>query len=96
MRKLKYKLIKYLIKKWDYDIPLPVINTTITPQDMKKFHAQHLVDWFEWKNSPFTPDCFIKGFKYQVVNDLLDEIIIKVEEKPEGVMYSSDLLLKNI
>ena len=95
VKKIKEKLAKWVIK----DIPIlqsPIQPIIIENNSLKKFHAQHLVDWFEWKNTPFTPDCFVKGFKYQLVNDLLNEIIIKVEEKPEGVLYSADLLFENI
>lgn len=73
-----------------------IIRVVIKPEDLKKFHAQQLVDWFEWKNTPFTPDCFVKGFKYELMKQFMEEIIIKAEEKPEGVMYSADLLFKNI
>lgn len=87
-----------MVQKTNYTpaMPLPIQPIIIKPESLKKFHAQHLVNWFEWKNSPFTPDCFVKGFKYQLVNELLDEIIIKAEETPDGVLYSADLLFKNI
>ena len=95
VRKIKEKLAKWVMK----DIPImqsPIQPIIIENNNLKKFHAQHLVDWFEWKNTPFTPDCFVKGFKYQLVNELLNEIIIKVDETPEGVCYSADLLFRNI
>lgn len=92
LKKIKEKLARWVMK----DMPLPIQPIIVENQNLKKIHAQHLVDWFEWKNTQFTPDCFIKGFKYQLVNELLDEIIIKVEEKPEGVMYSADLFFQNI
>lgn len=98
MKKLLRKFTGWLVQKTNYTpaMPLPIQPIIIKPEDLKKYHAQHLVNWFEWKNSPFTPDCFVKGFKYQLVNELLDEIIIKAEETPDGVLYSADLLFKNI
>ena len=92
VRKIKEKLARWVVK----DMPLPIQPIIVENQNLKKFHAQHLVDWFEWKNTPFTPDCFVKGFKYQLVNELLNEIVVKVDETPEGVCYSADLLFRNI
>lgn len=95
IKKLKQKLAKWVIK----DIPImqPTIQPIIiTPESLKKFHAQHIVDWFEWHNSPLTPDCFVNGFKYDVINKLLDEIIVKAEETPDGIVYSCDLLFRNL
>lgn len=92
LNKIKEKLAKWVMK----DMPLPIQPIIVENNNLKKFHTQHLVDWFEWKNTPFTPDCFVKGFKYQLVNELLNEIIIKVDETPEGVCYSADLLFRNI
>ena len=94
MRKLLYKLTAWLVKKTNYALPIEPV--TITPANMKKFHAQHLVNWFEWHNTPFTPDCFVKGFKYQIVNEFINEIQIKVEETPEGILYSADLLFTSL
>ena len=99
MKRLLRKFTGWMVKKTNYtipEIPLQIKPIIIKPEDLKKFHAQHIVDWFEWRNTPFTPDCFVKGFKYQLVNKLLDEIIIKVDETPDGVMYSADLLFKCI
>jgi hypothetical protein len=42
------------------------------------------------------PDCFVKQFKYKLVDELLKEIQVKVEETPDGIMYSADLLFRNI
>lgn len=37
---------------------------------------------------------YIKAFRFDIANELLNEINIKKEDVPEGVMYSVDLLFK--
>lgn len=97
---MKFKLLRkftgWLVKKTNYTlaIPLPIQPIIIKPEDLKKFHAQHLINWYEWKNTRITPDCFVRQFKYQLADELLKEIQVKVEETPDGVMYSTDLLFK--
>lgn len=94
---LQDKLYKWL-KKTNYHFPLPVLETVIKPENLKKFHTQHIVPYHEWYSAQrwVEPDCFVKQFKYQLADELLNEIVVKVEETPDGVMYSADLLFRNI
>lgn len=98
MKKLLRKFTGWLVQKTNYTpaMPLPIQPIIIKPESLKKFHAQHLVPYYMWNTVDrwVDPDCFVKEFKYQLVNELLNEIIIKAEEKPEGVMYSCDWLFK--
>lgn len=98
MKKILKRITAWLVKKTDYvpQLPIPIQPIIIKPEDLKKLHCQHLVDWFEWKNSHFPPDCYIKDLKYQMANRLMEEIIVKAEETPDGVMMSCDLLFKSI
>lgn len=98
IRKLLTKLTGWMVEKTNYTpkLPLPIQPIIITPEELKKFHAQHLVNYNEYYIAKVAPDYFVKQFKYQVLDELLNEIQIKVEETPEGVMYSCDLLFKSI
>lgn len=96
MKKLLHNITRWLVKKTKYELQLPIQPIIIKPEDLKKFHAQHIINWYEWNNTPLTPDCFVQQFKYELVDKLLKEIQIKVKETPSGVIYSCDLLLKSI
>ncbi len=98
MKKYLQNLAYKWLKKTNYNFPLPVINTTISTQDLKKFHAEHIIPYYMWNTVDrwVDPDCFTKEFKYKLVDELLKEIQIKVDETPDGVMYSCDLLMKSI
>ena len=93
---IQEKLYKWL-KKTDYHFPLPMLQTVImNPENLKRFHAQHIVSKHEWYAAQVSPDCFVRQFKYQLADELLNEIVVKADETPSGVMYSCDLLFKNI
>lgn len=97
MKKYLQNLVYKWLKKTDYNFPLPMLQTLIHPENLKKFHAQHIIPYYEWNAAQrFEPDCFVKQFKYKLVDELLNEIQIKVEETPDGIMYSADLLFRNI
>lgn len=98
IKKLLRKFTGWMVTKTNYtpELLLPIQPIIIKPEDLKKFHARRLVDWYEWKNAPLSPDCYIKELKYKVADELLKEIQIKAEETSDGVMYSCDLLFKSI
>lgn len=100
MKKILMKIIDWMVEKTNYTPPLPlsIQPTILKPKDLKKFHAQHIVPNQEWYSVQRwgEPDCFVKQFKYELVDELLKEIQIKVKETPSGVIYSCDLLLKSI
>ena len=90
------KLYKWL-KKTDYHFPLPMLQTVImNPENLKRFHAQRIVSKYELYAAQVSPDCFVRQFNYQLADELLNEIVVKADETPDGVMYSCDLLLKSI
>lgn len=94
VRKIKEKLAKWVMK----DIPIlqsPIQPIIIENSSLKKFHAQKIIPYWQWEWQ-VEPDCFIKEFKYEVVNKFLNEIIIKVSECPDGIMYEADLLFENV
>lgn len=100
---MKFKLLRkitgWLVKKTDYELALPVQTIYVQPQDFKRFRCQHTIPYYEWHSAQeklVESDYFIKKFKYQVVDKLLNEITIKADETPDGVMYSADLFFKNI
>jgi hypothetical protein len=94
MRKLLYKLTGWLVKKTNYALPIEPV--TITPANMKKFHAQRLIPWHEWNSSYVIPVYFQQEFKSQIVNEFIKEIDINKEEVPEGILYTADLLFKSL
>ena len=101
MKRLLKKLTGWMVAKTNYtpELPLSIKPIIITPPDLKKFHAQHIVPNHEWYSVKRLgePDCFVKQLKYKLVDELLKEIpepIIK--ETPDGVIYSCDLLFKSI
>lgn len=96
MKKIVKRFTGWLVKKTGYDFPLPIQPVIIKPENLKKFHVQRIVPNHEWLLRQVEPDCFIRQFKYDVVDELLKEIQIKVEETPNGIMYSADLLFKNV
>ena len=77
------KIIDWMVEKTNYTPPLPL---SIQVPNQEWYSVQR---WGE-------PDCFVKQFKYELVDKLLNEIQIKVKETPSGVIYSCDLLLKSI
>ncbi len=100
MKKILRKLTGWMVAKTNYtpELPLPIQAITITPPDLKKFHAQHIVPNYEWYSVKRLgePDCFVKQLKYKLVDELLKEIQIKDKVTPDGVIYSCDLLFKSI
>ncbi len=96
MKKLLRKFTGWMVKKTNYTplLPLPIQSIIIKPEDLKKFHAQHLINWHEWYMAKVEPDYYVKTFKYEVMKQFMEEIIIKAEETPDGIMYSCDLLFK--
>lgn len=93
LKKIKEKLARWVMK----DMPLPIQPIIVENQSLKKFHAQRIIPYYEWNAAQrFEPDCFIKTFRFDIVNELLNEIIIKAEEVPDGIKYSCDLLFENI
>lgn len=92
MKKFLQKLAFNYLKKTGYTLMPPTV--TILPKDMQRFHAQHQVTLYELINAP-TPDFFIKRIKWDIVNEFANNIIIKGEDTPDGVMYTVDLLYKN-
>lgn len=89
------KLYKWL-KKTGYHFPLPMLQTLIHPENLKKFHAQQIVNYYELHINPMPIDWYITQFREEVMNAFINEIEIKTEETPDGVCYSCDLLFKNI
>ena len=95
IKKIKEKIAKWAMK----DCPImqsPIQPTIIEPQSLKRFHAQRIIPYYEWQHAQVTPDCFVRTFRFDMVNELLNEIIIKVEETPDGIRYSTDLLFENV
>lgn len=89
------KLYKWL-KKTGYHFPLPMLQTVIHPENLKRFHAQHIVPYHEYMFLEDREGEYIKTFRFDIANELLNEIIIKAEEVPDGIKYSADLLFENI
>ena len=100
MKKLLRKFTGWMVKNTNYtpELPLSIQPIIITPQDLKKFHAQHIIPNYEWYSAQrcVEPDYFVRQFKYGLVDELLKEIQVKVEETPDGVIYSADLLFRNV
>lgn len=94
IKKLKGKLAKWLMK--DCPIMQPIQPMIIENNSLKKFHAQKIIPYWEWQHANVEPDCFVRTFKFEIVNQLLNEILIKVSETPEGIKYETDLLFENI
>jgi len=94
VKKLKEKLAKWLMK--DCPIMQPIEPIVIKPESLKRFHSQRIVPHWEFQHTNVDPDYFVRMFKYDVMQNFMDEVIIKVEEEPEGIRYSVDLLFKNV
>lgn len=98
MKKLLRKLTGWMVKKTNYTpaMPLSIQPIIIKPEDLKKFHAQQIVNYYELHINPMPIDWYITQFREEVMNAFINEIEIKTEETPDGVMYSADLLFRNI
>ena len=99
---MKFNLLKKIARRILRDeilsmtIPKPEV-VVLPPEGFKRYHTQRIIPYYEWNAAQrFEPDCFIKTFKFDIVNELLNEIIIKAEEVPDGIKYSCDLLMENI
>lgn len=95
MKKLLRKITGWLIKKTDYELALPVQTINIQPQNFKRFHSQHLVDYYELHTNPMPIGWYDTQFREEVMNAFINEIEIKTEETPDGVMMSCNLLFRN-
>lgn len=93
IKKLKGKLAKWLMK--DCPIMQPIQPTIIKPEGFKRFHSQKIIPHWEWQHANADPDYFVRLFRFEILNELLNEIIVKVEETPDGIMMSCDLLFQN-
>lgn len=98
MKKLLRKFTGWMVKKTNYtpELPLPIQPIIITPESLKKFHAHHIVNYYELHINPMPIDWYITQFREEVMNAFINEIEIKTEETPDGIMYSADLLFRNI
>ena len=98
MKNILRKLTGWLVEKTNYtpEFPLPIQPIIIKPEDLKKFHAQNLITHYELHTNPMPIGWYDSQFKEEVMDALIKEIQIKVEETPDGVMMSCDLLFKNI
>jgi len=96
MKKYLQDLAYKWLKKTDYHFPLPVVETLIQPENLKRYHAQRIVPYRENLYYENMEGEYIKTFRFDIANELLNEIIIKEEEVPEGVKLSCDLLFQCI
>lgn len=98
MKKLLRKLTGWMVAKTNYtpELPLSIQPIIITPQDLKKFHAQHIVNYYELHTNPMPIGWYVTQFREEVMNAFINEIEIKTEETPDGVIYSADLLFRNV
>lgn len=98
MKKFLRKLTGWMVRKTNYtpELPLSIQPIIITPQDLKKFHAQHIVNYYELHTNPMPIGWYVTQFREEVMNAFINEIEIKTEETPDGVIYSADLLFRNI
>lgn len=96
IKKIIEKIVKRLVAKTNYtpEFPLPIQPIIITPEDLKKFHAQNLITHYELHTNPMPIGWYDSQFLEEVMDALKKEIQIKVEETPDGIMYTCDLLFK--
>ena len=102
MKKLLKKIARRILKDEILAMRIPKPEAIIIPpKDFKRYRAQRIVPYQEhlfylMKNIENREEEYIKAFRFDIANELLNEINIKKEEVPEGVMYSCNLLMKNI
>lgn len=93
LKKLARRILKDEILAMNIPKPEPII---IPPEGFKRYRAQRIVPYQEHLFYENREGEYIKAFQFDIANELLNEIIIKQEEVPEGVKLSCDLLMKNI
>lgn len=93
LKKIARRILKDEILAMNIPKPEPII---IPPEGFKRYRAQRIVPYQEHLFYENREGYYIKTFRFDIANELLNEIIIKQEEVPEGIMYSADLLLQNI
>lgn len=97
MKKLLKKLARRILKDEILAMRIPKPEfIVIPPKDFKRYRAQRIVPYQEHLFYENMEGEYIKDFQFDIANELLNEINIKKEEVPEGVMYSCNLLMKNI
>lgn len=109
LKKLARRILKDEILAMRIPKPEAIV---IPPKDFKRYRAQRIVPYqehlfylYEDIEKMVHYNCddaenregeYIKAFRFDIANELLNEINIKKEEVPEGVKLSCDLLMKNI
>ena len=93
LKKLARRILKDEILAMTIPKPEPII---IPPEGFKRYRAQRIVPYREYLFYENREGADIKTFRFDIANELLNEIIIKEEEIPEGVKLSCDLLMQNI
>ena len=97
MKKLLKKLARRILKDEILAMTIPKPDVVvIPPKDFKRYRAQRIVSYREHLFYENREGEYIKALRFDIANELLNEIIIKQEEIPEGVKYSADLLFKCI
>lgn len=98
MKKILQRLTGWLVKKTDYvpQLPMPVQPIIIKPEDLQHFKAQKAVSKYEWYNRKVEPDYYVRTLKYEVAEKFVDLMQIKADETPDYIIYSVDLLFKNL
>lgn len=92
LKKIKEKLGKWVMK----DMPLPIQPIIVENQNLKKFHAQHIITYNELRTNPMPRDWYVANFKDEVANALMEEIQINMTKTPDGLLYSVGLFFQNI
>lgn len=97
MKKLLKKITRRILKDEILAMTIPKPEAIIIPPEgFKRYRAQRIVPYQEHLFFENREEQYIKSFRFDIANELLNEIIIKAEEVPEGVMYSCNLLMKNV
>ena len=97
MKKLLKKIARRILKDEILAMRIPKPEfIVIPPKDFKRYRAQRIVPYREHLFYENREGEYIKAFRFDIANELLNEINIKKEEVPDGVMYSCNLLMKNL
>lgn len=98
MKKLLHNITGWLVKKTKYELQLPlsIQPIIIKPEDLQHFKGQKAIPKYEWYNRKVEPDYYVRTLKYEVAEKFVDLMQVKADETPDCIIYSVDLLFKNI
>lgn len=95
MKRILYKLTDWLVKVTKYPT-IQCNNTIIEIKDCERIRCQQLVPFDRLQQLDFSdPGVIPARIRNEIAVKVADHVIVSAEQRPDGVLYSADIFIKN-